>query len=185
MIACEAVRERAQAYLDDELDAKERERFERHLSACPACRRVLSGYRRLFAVLDEPAIPDVAAAFAARTMARVAIARRRRRAWQSLAAAAAMLLAIGAALLAWGEMPDVGLDEAKLPALQEVGRSAWSSAVALGEEAASVGGEWVSAVPGGPSALLVALVLLGAEASLVYRWRLLARAKGDLTRVLR
>ena len=47
-------------YLNGTLPDKERARFERHLAACPACRREIAGLRRTAAVvsvLTHPSVP--------------------------------------------------------------------------------------------------------------------------------
>jgi len=187
MSGCEAIRERAQAYLDSELEPREREHFEAHVGACPVCRRVLADYRRLFARLGQPAVPAVPARFVAATMARVAAGERRRQARQTWVAAAAMLLVGSAALLlAWEGVPEGLLAPAQGLASPEVWRGVWESVVALGEATATSGGEWLSLAPGGAAALAVVLAMLGADVLLVVRWRALARVSGGKqTRVVR
>jgi len=147
---CERSRELAQAYLDGSLAPAERVAFEHHLGACPACRRVVASYRRLFAALAEPAIPEPAGDLAAepaipepagdlaeRALARIRAAAHRRRAAQTLVSAAAVALCGVVASLAWG------LPEALLEAIGEfdpllVASSAIGSLVALGETIADL-----------------------------------------------
>jgi len=137
MANCERSRELAQAYLDGSLAPAERVAFEHHLAACPACRRVVASYRRLFAALAEPAIPEPAGDLAERALARIRAAAHRRRAAQTLVSAAAVALCGVVASLAWG------LPEALLEAIGEfdpllVASSAIGSLVALGETIADL-----------------------------------------------
>jgi len=132
MANCERSRELAQAYLDGSLAPAERVAFEHHLAACPPCRRVVASYRRLFAALAEPAIPEPAGDLAERTLTRIRAAARRRRAAQTLVSAAAVVACGVVASLAWG------LPEALVEAFGgfdplAVASSAIGSLVALGE----------------------------------------------------
>ena len=174
MIGCEGVRELAQDYLDGSLAPLERERLEHHLHACPPCRQMLAEYRRLFAALAEPAMPEPRAGFAARTMARVAAAERRRHAWQAAAIAAALFAAAAAAtLLTWGGIPQeaFGLGEA---ASLDAWNSAVNSVVSLVTGIASASGEWLAGLPGGPLAVVLLVIAAATEVLLAYRWRGLA-----------
>ncbi|HUT32530.1 MAG TPA: zf-HC2 domain-containing protein [Planctomycetota bacterium] len=174
MIACEGVRELAQAYLEGELKAQECERLERHLHACPSCRQVLSSYRTLFAALAEPALPAMRADFAAGVLARAATAERRRRAWQALTLAAALFVAVGAAVLVrWGGLPDEAAVADVAPSL-DGWRAAWDSVVEFVEGAAATAGDWLRVVPGGALALALLAAGLAAQLILAYRWRTLA-----------
>jgi anti-sigma factor RsiW len=56
-------------YVDDELDAGERDRVERHVGKCPECRRVLATLKRTLAALmglREGASEDIAESVIAR-----------------------------------------------------------------------------------------------------------------------
>ena len=107
MANCERSRELAQAYLDGTLPPAERTAFENHLGACPSCRQVVATYRRLFAALAAPAIPAPSGDLTQRTLGRIRVAARRRRAAQTLVSAAAVALCGVVASLAWG-LPQLG-----------------------------------------------------------------------------
>ena len=129
---CERSRELAQAYLDGALLPAERTAFENHLGACPSCRQVVATYRRLFAALGAPAMPAPSGDLAQRTLGRIRVAARRRRAAQTLVSAAAVVACGVVASLAWG------LPEALVEAFGgfdplAVASSAIGSLVALGE----------------------------------------------------
>jgi len=181
MSDCEATREGVQAYLDGELEPAEQARLEGHLSGCPSCQRLVARYRRLFTVLEEPAIPQAPSNLVGAVMRRVAAERARSEKWQRWVAAAAVALVVaGATFLAWGQMASAewlapsdlsltGAGQALAEFLEEVGelRVEWS-------------GEWLPTVSGAPALVVVALVLLGANAALAYRWRGLARLNGNV-----
>ncbi|MBM4039859.1 MAG: hypothetical protein FJ290_15240 [Planctomycetes bacterium] len=175
MIACEGVRELAQAYLEGELEPQERERLERHLHACPSCRQVVASYRALFAALAEPALPGVRAGFAAGVLARAAAAERRRRAWQALALAAALFVAVGAGVLVrWGGLPAEVADVGDTAPSLDGWRAAWASVVEFIEGAAATGSDWLRVAPGGACALALLAAGVAAQLFLAYRWRTLA-----------
>lgn len=107
-------RERLSAYLDDELDAAEREPLERHLAQCEQCRMALAELRQtraLLRALPPPALPRSFAlpietpanvrsiaqppTTAARTRARSATASRLAQRVGSLAAAVGIVLLLG------------------------------------------------------------------------------------------
>jgi len=186
MTGCQAIREAIQAHLDDDLTPQERERFEAHLLGCPACRELVAGYRRLFAALDEPSIPEVPAGLVAGTMGRLAAARRRRQRWQAWVTAAAILIVGSAALLlAWDELAPTAWADVGSLAPAEVWSAVWETTVELVESLTARGGEWLSTLPGGPVAMVVLLAMLGANFLLAYRWRALARVNsGEQARVL-
>lgn len=177
MMGCEGVRELAQELLDGALGAAQRERLERHLSACPACRRIVAEYQALFAILPRPAAPQVPPTLAARTLARVAAARRWRRAWQAAALAAALLVAAGVSgIAAWDALwPAIeSLSEADV-SLGSWWSAARASASELVEDVAAAGGAWMAMAPSGAAAAAVVLAAFAAQLLLVHRWRALAR----------
>ncbi len=171
---CERSRELAQAYLDNSLAASERAAFENHLGACPSCRRVVASYRRLFAALAAPAIPKPAGDLAERTVCRIRVAARRRRAAQSLVSAAVVALCGLVASLAWG-LPE-GLVEAigQLDPLA-VASSAIGSLVALLETMADLLEGVSAAVSLLPWVGVGVVVLATVEFALLAWWRLAAR----------
>ena len=180
MIACEGVRELAQDYLEGDLEPQERERLERHLHACPSCRKVVASYRELLAALAEPALPAMRAGFAAAVLARAAAAGRRRRAWQAVALAAAMFVIVGAgALLRWGGLPDALAAVGDAAPSLDGGRAAWDSVVEFVEGVAASGGGWLRVVPGGALALVLLAAGVAAQLILAYRWRTLASPNGS------
>ncbi len=179
MIGCEGVRELAQAYLEGELAPAEAERLERHIHACPACRHVVATYRQLFAAMARPAIPPVPSGFAARVLARIESAQRRRRAWQAVALTAGLLLVGGAAaLITWGGLPEMLPSAAEAVPPIDTWRGAWESVVRLAEGAAAASCDWLAAVPSGLMALALLAVALAAQVFLAYRWRMLASPHG-------
>lgn len=176
MIGCEGVRELAQAWLDGELGPQERERLELHLHACPSCRHAVESYRQLFSVLAEPALPEVPRGFAARSLALIAAAQRRRRAWQALAIAAAVAIAGAAgALLAGGALPPEVSAVADAMLSLDWWQAAWQSVGELAGQVAAAGGGWLRLVPGGPLVLVLMAGALACELFLAYRWRTVAR----------
>lgn len=180
MIACEGVRELAQAYLEGDLEPQERERLERHLHACPSCRQVVASYRELFAALAEPALPEIRANFAAGVLARAAAAERRRRAWQTLALAAALFVLVGAGVLVrWGGLPGDLSDATDAAPSLDGWRAAWDSVVEFVEGAAATGGDWLRVVPGGALAVVLLAAGLAGQLILAYRWRTLASPNGS------
>jgi anti-sigma factor RsiW len=54
---CLHIRERLDAWVDDEMPAREASEIERHLAQCPGCRREAEAIRRISALLD--ALPAV------------------------------------------------------------------------------------------------------------------------------
>ncbi|MBM4032962.1 MAG: hypothetical protein FJ291_14405 [Planctomycetes bacterium] len=185
MIGCEGVRELAQACLEGEASAAERERLEHHLHACPACRQMVATYRRLFAALAEPAIPPVRPRLAAGVLARVEAAQRRRSVWQAVALAAALfVVGAAAALLTWGGIPqELSAAADSAPSL-DAWTAAWGSVVGLAEAAAAESSEWLRVVPGGAAMLALLVAALAAQGFLVYRWRAPASLDGgDQARV--
>ena len=180
MVSCEGIRELAQAYLDGDLAAQERERLARHLQACPVCRHVVDTYQALFAALAVPALPEASASFVVGALARVAAARRRRRAWQAVAIAAAIAAAAVTAVLLTGACVP-GEVSAVADAAESAGswQTAWASATALVSGAAAGGADWLQAIPGGPGALALIVAALGIELFLAYRWRALARVEAN------
>ena len=196
MSDCETTRDAAQAYLDGELCASERERVEAHLAGCSACRRLVARYRRLFAALDEPAVPEPPPTLVGAVMARVAASRARRECWLRWGATAAVAVAaVAVALVGWGQVASVEwlpLADAGPAAAAE---SLWdgmtavaegASAEALAERASGAaewaetwGGEWLAAVPGASLLVAAALALLAGNAALAWRWRGLAALNGE------
>ncbi|MBN2169827.1 MAG: zf-HC2 domain-containing protein [Candidatus Krumholzibacteriota bacterium] len=88
-------------YLAGDLDAAEREAFEEHLAACPACREEMAALRALLAGLRSLPRSAPPASLVAATKARL---RRRaasapRAAWLWPVAAAAVMLALALAML--------------------------------------------------------------------------------------
>jgi len=179
MTGCEAMREAVQAYVDGALDPAARARLEAHLRGCAACRRAVAGYRRLFAALDEPAIPQAPPALVAAVMRRVATARERQRRAQAVVATAAMLL-IGCvgALVAWGRL--AGTDWLTVDDLSPLAsaQALWQCVWGVAQWATAWGDQWLPAMPGSPLAIVACLALLAANVALAYRWRELARVNG-------
>ncbi len=178
MMGCEGVRELAQACLEGDLAPQERERIERHLHACPPCGRMVAEYERLFALLPTPAAPPVPEGFAARTLARVAVAQRRRRVWQAVAIAAAIAIALGTAAIVTGfSLPG------ELAAVADAAGSleGWEASLAAVGELVSglvaAGGGWLGVVPGGAIILAALAAALGLELLLIHRWRALASSR--------
>lgn len=102
MMACAAFRQFVTAYVDGELVGEDREAFESHLAACPACRRLLEEEQSVAALLRSAHPPPVAPdALRARiqTLAagpgRIGFAR-------PIAIAASLVLASAALFLAFG-----------------------------------------------------------------------------------
>jgi anti-sigma factor RsiW len=63
LISCRELIDFIASYLDDELSSVERERFEAHLNACPACVDFLASYRETLratadAFADDDAVPE-------------------------------------------------------------------------------------------------------------------------------
>ena len=58
MLTCQELIEFLAAYVDEELPAEERARFERHLAVCPHCVDYLHGYRESIR-LGKSACADV------------------------------------------------------------------------------------------------------------------------------
>lgn len=180
MTECDAVREALQGHLDGELAAAERQRVEAHLAACPACRALAGGYRRLFAALGEPPIPDAPPALVGAVMRRVAAERVREQRCQSWVAAAAMLLlGSAAALLLWGRVAEADWLAPSDLSLVAAGRALWEVVADLAGSATAWSGEWLPGVPGGSLVLAAALALLAVNVALAYRWRALAWLNGE------
>lgn len=176
-VGCEGIRELAQARLEGALSPQERERLERHLHACPACRHVVVEYERLFALLPMPPAQPLPHGFAARTLARVAAAQRRRRAWQAVAVAASIAVVLGIAALATGfTLP------AELAVVADAAGflDSWGTVlISVGDLVTGLiaaGGGWLLRVPGGPMALAALAAAIGLELLMVYRWRVLAKS---------
>ncbi len=76
-------------YHDDESPAA----VEQHLASCDACRAEFSAIRRVLALVDEMPVPDRDAAYGEQVWTRLRwkLGSRRRRTWQSILAAAAVL----------------------------------------------------------------------------------------------
>lgn len=173
MGSCERARELAQAYLDGALEASERQAFEDHLRACPACRQVIARYRRLFAALAAPAIPKASADLAERTMSRVRVAARRRRAAQTAVTAAALVVCGIAGSLVWG-LPGALVQAITETDLGATATAAARSVVALGEVLADLFGGATPGVslPGWSGLAVLALAIV--ELALLAWWRLAA-----------
>ncbi len=52
-MACHDYKDLMMGYLDSELDAEQKRRFEEHLSGCPECAGELEEFKRLKAITDE------------------------------------------------------------------------------------------------------------------------------------
>jgi anti-sigma factor RsiW len=178
MSHCATIREQMQGYLDGELPPAEREAVAAHLAACPACRRLAESCERLWAALDEPALPEPPAGLVGHVMRRIVLARARRRRWQALVAAAAVLLVSVAGLLlageslpvdAWSHVADLGR--------VEVWAAVADGLAELGAEAMAASDAGLSLVPGGPALLALVGGLLVVNLALAYRWRSLAQTR--------
>ncbi len=96
---------RVQDYLDGELAAEERRRFEAHLAGCGDCAAELALYRRVFAALEGAPLLEPRPALTGRILARVLpsqVRRRRRLAvlgWSYAAAVAASVAGLSLALV--------------------------------------------------------------------------------------
>jgi anti-sigma factor RsiW len=88
---CEQVRERLSAWLDGELEARERREAAAHLESCPGCRAELALLSRLDAALGTLEAP-LPSRLPEKVLAR--LRPRRRYWWQSLAMAASLVLGI-------------------------------------------------------------------------------------------
>lgn len=183
MTDCDAMRESLQAFLDGELGGADRARVEAHLDGCAACRRRASRYRRLFLLLEDPAVPEASPALTAAVMRRVAAGRARDQRWQRWVAAAAVALVVAAGtLLAWGHVGAAHwLPDAEL-SLTGLGQSLAEVLEGLGEWRLEWSIEWMPTLPGAPVVGLIGLALLVGNAALAWRWRGLARLNGDLRR---
>jgi anti-sigma factor RsiW len=104
---CRTAREMMHEALDGELTAPARRRFERHLAACPACRRAYDALAGAVAALEAAPRLEPSPVFAAGVMRRVRLARARQAAarrllsWATAGAAAAV--AAGTAAF-WGRV---------------------------------------------------------------------------------
>lgn len=59
--SCRATRRRMSARLDDDLDDRETQRFDRHVAGCRRCAQVLDSLRRTLGLLREAATEPAAA----------------------------------------------------------------------------------------------------------------------------
>ncbi len=57
-VSCARVQDLVQAYLDDELDGRDRERLAAHLDRCRPCGVEAETYERIKASLAKPPSPD-------------------------------------------------------------------------------------------------------------------------------
>jgi len=176
---CSAIRGLLQDHLDGELAPPEAQRVQAHLAACAACRRLAAGYQRLFAALEQPAVPRPAPGLAQRVLQRVHVARQRRRRLQTLVGAAAVaalciaaifLTGYDAPAVAWGHLADL--------ARVELWSAVSDAFTELGLGIASAADASLDKLPG--TTLLAAAVaaLFAVNLALAYRWRTLARANG-------
>jgi mycothiol system anti-sigma-R factor len=106
-VACEESRELLHAYFDGELDAARAAEFERHLEGCSACVRALESQEALRSSLHgtqlyETTPPDLNAKIRSKLRDSAGQPSRRVFAWQLLAAAAALILAVG---ISWKIVP--------------------------------------------------------------------------------
>jgi anti-sigma factor RsiW len=184
MKSCQGNPEQVQAYLDGELAESERQAVESHLAECEACAELARAYRGLFAGLGAAAIPEAPRRLTGAVLARVAVARRRRRLLQTCVLAAALLVGVGIAVVAgWGAVGAVPLQAFADWDLGEVWQSATEAIAHLAANAVEAGEQ--SAVPSLPLFGLVALVVVTADALLLWRCRGLARIERGETRVTR
>ena len=107
-LRCEDFEENISDYLDGELNREEIQRFERHMSTCPACEGTLRGVRQVRLTLGRLGESTLPASFKLRLLNRLQeeIARRRCVRLRSLAWGIALTVAL--AILLWpdqGEQP--------------------------------------------------------------------------------
>ncbi len=104
MKRCEDFQDDLAGLLAGEIDAAARRSLGEHLRACPACRDDAAGLKEVVALVGEDAVPEPGPAywstFGDRLRARIAAARARTGARTILAAAAALVVLAGLALLA-------------------------------------------------------------------------------------
>jgi len=104
---CDISREMMHGALDGDLEAGERERFDAHLAACPACRRRYETLARAVAAFEASPRVEPSAAFTAGVMRRVREAKarqaRKRRVFSWATAGATAALA-AASVVFWGRV---------------------------------------------------------------------------------
>lgn len=102
-LSCDDVRVCLEALVDGELGSAERTAVEAHCAGCEACGRERTRARALWSALRELPEPDPPADLLGRVREAAAaeevVARRWRRGWPVLAAAALVLLAVGSVLI--------------------------------------------------------------------------------------
>ncbi len=180
MSDCEHIQRQFQAYLDGELEAAEREAVQAHLTECAACRELAASYERLFAALDEPALPEPAPGLPARVMQRVAMARARRRRLQTLVAAAAVLVVCAASMLwAWEELPSDAWGHVADLGRLELWAAVSDAFTAFAAGVSSAGETGLALAPGAPTLAILVAALFALNLALAYRWRALARLNGN------
>ena len=102
MMSCAAFRQFVTAYVDDELVGEDRAAFESHLARCPACRALLEDEQTVAGLLRSAhPLPVAPAALRARIEALATRPARARFPWL-VAVAATLVVAVGAAFLAYG-----------------------------------------------------------------------------------
>ena len=127
-LECRRMRNRLNAYLDNELSASEKAEMERHAAECPECARMLGEYKSIHAMLGELdrdiAVPEEASRAWRAAVRDEAETRKRKGKAHTLriagsSIAAALVLMIGMTTVYRGlnhiiEVPDRGCDDEKL-----------------------------------------------------------------------
>jgi hypothetical protein len=157
------------AYLDGELDGREREHTETHLSTCMTCRTEAENLQRLFAALD-----GIADAPAPNLVPGVLTRIRPRRGFADLRWLIPVLQGVAAlALVAWGWSRLAGYLTAlsstlPLKALEGIWNSAaewvvfqWATLTTWPKAAQTLILKWSSRLSGGPAVPLSQLLVLG------------------------
>ncbi len=78
MWSCAKYRKHLHAYIDDELSVRTRQKIDRHLAGCPACRRELNGLLELAPLLQRDEVPPVPVGLSTWIMTEAALRKRQK-----------------------------------------------------------------------------------------------------------
>ena len=195
---CEKTRETMHRALDGELGPEERARFDKHLVACPACRRAYEALTRAVAAFEAAPRLEPSPTFAADVMRRVRLAKARQartRRFVSWAMAGATAAVAAGTVAFWGRVFRPALGATTFSWLTDVVRvvaNGWTVVRAFATPAA-VAGKLASALGTVASYLAreaiqaASPVYLGgfvAVAVFYLAWRLGRRPAAPLVRVI-